>query len=223
MSKLMRFGLALFGAAASSVIVASSALATYDWEDTGANTTMSLTGHSTSAQVIVTKFGTTECANTEFTGTQTSTTTTTSPEKANTVGVIKVHPAYTGCKVLGFSSTWNTTGCEYEFTTATTTTGGPTAHAVVHIKGCTIHIIAAGGLCSIDIPAQENIGLAEFTDEGTGAGRHVKLTTSTANSNEIEYEGVGGLCSGKGVGGTTTGTIDFTAKSGNEAVGFWVT
>jgi hypothetical protein len=94
---------------------------------------------------------------------------------------------------------------------------------VVHIKGCTIHIVAAGGLCSVDVPAQENVGLVDLTNEGTGATRHVKVTASTAKTNEIEYEGVGGLCSGKGTGGTYAGTVDVTAKSEGKSVGVWVT
>lgn len=221
MRKLKVFSLTLFAIAALGAIAASSALATYDWEDTGSNTTASLTGSSTSSQVFVTKFGTIECTTGKFSGTQTSTTTTTTPEKANTVGAVVVHPEYTGCKALGFNATVNTTGCNYEFTTATTT--GSNAHAIVHTKGCTIHIVAAGGLCSVDVPAQENVGLVDFTNEGTGSGRHVKVTASAAKTNEIEYEGVGGLCSGKGTGGTYAGTVDVKAESEGKAVGVWVT
>lgn len=122
--------------------------------------------------------------------------------KVNTVGAAVMHPTDTSCKALESTATWHTTTCR-QFTTATTT--GTNAHAMIHLKSCTIHSVAAGGLYSVDIPEQENMGLADLTHEGACSDRYVKSATSAKHTSEREYQGVGGFCSGKGTGDTLAG------------------
>jgi hypothetical protein len=212
MHKLKVFGVALVALVALSAVLASAASATYR----SPKKTVSLTGKSTTAQVFKTKFGTIECSSGEFTGTQTG---EEEFEGEWTSKTITVHPTYTGCKALGFNATVNTEECKYDFTTATTTPGTG-SHAVVHLKcpsGQKIHIVAAGGLCSVNVGEQENVGIVDFMNEGSGETASVLVDSDHVEN--ISYEGVGGFCSGAGTGGTYTGKVSVTGTSGGESAG----
>lgn len=95
-----------------------------------------------------------------------------------------MHLKDTSCKALESTATWHTTNCR-QFTTATTT--GTNAYAIIHLRSCTIHSVAAGGLYSVDIPEQENMGLADLTNKGVRSGRYVKSATSAEHTSDSEY------------------------------------
>jgi hypothetical protein len=203
MRNLKVFGAVVVAMLALSAVVASAAFASYNSE----SESTSLTGKSTSSQVFKTKFGTIECSAGEFTGSQTG----------KTASSVRVHPSYTGCKALGFNATVTTTGCDYIFgsTSEVAGTGFGAAAEVTCETGKKIHIVAAGGLCSVDVGAQANVGNVDFMNESGAVG-----VASTANA--IAYEGVGGFCSGAGTGGSYEGSVKVTGTSEGSPTGISV-
>lgn len=217
MSKLKAAGLALVAMLALSAMLAATASAKYDSE----KEVTALLGTSEGASTFATDFGNLVCQHTELTGLQTGT--------AVGGGVFTsnhwtLHGTYKECKALGFNATVDTTGCDTTFTPPTKTEfTGP--HAVVDLiksgpAACDINIVAAGGLCSINIPEQTEMGLVDFMNEGAGATRDVTIDKTTTS---IDYTGVGGFCSGSGTNGTFKGTATVKGFSGANQVGIWVT
>lgn len=170
-----------------------------------------LEGVSTTTQTFTTTFGTVSCTGATFTG----------MSNGETFASIRVHPEYTGCKALGFNATVTTTGCDYtikaptEFLGVTVTTG--------IVLDCTvfneIKVVAAGGLCSINIPPQE-MGPPFFTEFGSGSARHIRIEFSS--SGPFVYKGVAGFCKGEGSNGKYSGSVTTKGFEGFEQVGFWI-
>lgn len=218
MRKISKFGIALVSVFALTAVVAAAAFASYNSEIVTTN----MTGTSTTNQVFNTKFGEVKCTSGTFTGSQTGTEKAAKNFAATTT---EVHPAYTGCTALGFSATVETTGCNYKFN-ATEGSATPEASSVSIIceTGKSIHIVAAGGLCSVNVSGgatNANVGKVGLMTVGAGTSREVEVVSK---ANNISYEGVGGLCSGAGTGGTYTGTVKVkgTNPTGGAQVGVFV-
>lgn len=217
MRNLKAVGLTLFAVIGLGAMFVPGAVAKYDSE----KEVTSLVGTSEGAQTKKTKFGNTVCQKAEFKGTQTGTAVGGGVFTANHT---TLHPTYTECKALGFNATWDTTGCDLTFTPATKTEStGP--HAVVDLvktgaAACDINIVAAGGLCSINIPEQTDMGLVDFMNVGVGATRDVTLDWTI---NSQDYNGVGGFCVGSGTDGVIEGQVTVKGFSGESQVGIWVT
>jgi hypothetical protein len=212
---LRGLGVAFLVLAATAVPLTSTASATYR----SPTKTVSVIGTTTSALVFKTKFGTFECSSAELSGLRVG---EEEIEGEWTSERLTLHPGFTGCRILGFNASVKTEGCDFSFTTATTTPGTG-SHAAMHLdcaSGKAIHVVGAGGLCSIDFGGQENIGLVDFMNEGSGETSSVIMSLSHVEN--FSYEGVGGFCSGAGTGGTVSGTVSITGTSGGEPVGFKV-
>lgn len=203
-------GLAIGGAQATAALAKYDALAA----------TTTLTGQAYGSQVFNTKFGEVKCNAVTFSGTKLGTEV---GFGVYTSTSLTLHPQYSECKALGFNATLTTTGCDYVLGSATGTAEN-NSHAPLQIQcgaGQEIKVVAAGGLCSINIPAQTGPGLVDLYSiiplTNTGEFR----VSSTLN--KIQYTGVGGFCSGKGEEGTLAGEVLVKGSSGGSQVGVWVT
>jgi hypothetical protein len=201
---------------AVSAIAASSAFATYDQ----AAKTATLSGSQTTKNIFTTDSGTVKCTEATFSGNGIGTTAeptagiTTFPE-------VTVHPVYTNCTAFGLAAEVKTTGCNYVFTTATTTTTG--SHAAVHVEcetGKEIEVIAGGGACVTKVPAQTPGGVVKFANEPAGK------VTATAEVTGISYSQAGTGCTGgnkSDTNGTYTGGVLLEGKNGVTPVNISVT
>jgi hypothetical protein len=203
--KLVLVSLALFSIAAIS---APGAQASYRSESTSTE----ITGSSTSPWVFKSKFGTTECSTVTYSGAMAGTSSET----------LAVHPSFSGCKALGFNATVTPTGCDFQMAiifSVPPLTELLAPFLVACAAANVLHVIAAGGLCSINFGAQEGAGNVALYNEGSGSTRTVRTESRVK---ELKYEGVGGFCSGAGTGGTISGETTFKGTSGETQVGIWV-
>lgn len=203
--------IALAGASAMQGISASRAAAVFDAEASP----LSLEGTQTNNHVIKTAVGNITCKKTKLTGTF----------QGAQVGVgvftsedLTLHPETNECTAFGFAAEVRTAGCDYTFT-RTGKDGAGTPIGPIHIvceAGKKIEIVAIG-FCVMEIPPQTPSGHVAYHNEGAGAARDIKMTTTVKG---IEYEGT---C-GNGKLGEAEGTTTLKAfEAGGAQRGTWVT
>lgn len=216
MRGVRRLGFTLAASIAVSLAFASAAHAV-SFRSEVATTTIKGTGLNT--WVFNSKFGEVKCTSVNYAGTMKG-----SEVKAGVFvsSSMTTHPEFSGCKALGFNATVSPTACDFamlglfaapplwEFAGAFIV-----ACAAINV----IHIVAAGGLCSINIPAQEGAGNVDFSNEGSGSSRTFRMGSTV---NKVEYEGIGGFCSGAGTGGTISAEASFKGSSGETQKGIWI-
>lgn len=197
------------------LVGAPIAEATYDQELTGTAATIS--GSQVTVNVITTISGSLKCEEVSYTGngigTMVEPTTGTT-----TYAEVTVHPKFAKCRHAGLLATVTTDGCNFVFTTATTTETAVTgfdAHAALHIEcepGKKIIINAGAGGCVGEIGEQTPSGVVDFKNEANG---HILWQWTITG---IAYHEEGLKCVGgtqNRTDGTLTGTVDVSGKNPN--------
>jgi hypothetical protein len=202
---LKALGLALVAAFAMSAVAASAAQAEAA-HFTATSPTGAVTFHATnhptetSEQEFNVDGGETRCSTFTATGTAEAT----DPEHPETIteSSIALHDVtYKGmyfagseaCEAFGLESETAFNGCEYDFHAGTIVNPG-TSEGTVDIvcpSGQQVEIVIAGGLCTLDFPAQTGInGITYHTVQTEG---HPEEITVEAHANNITYRETG-LC-----------------------------
>jgi hypothetical protein len=137
---------------------------------------------------------------------------------------VAVHPSFEGCNLLGVTTAFTTTGCNYEVTEATELKA-PTA--IVCEAGKSITIKDKAGLgCEVVIGPQSPSGQVSFTNVGTTKTRTINWQFETTG---IAYSWTAGCPNSKGkAGSNTNGSVSGSASMkgtnfAKEQVGIWVT
>jgi hypothetical protein len=206
-------GLALVVVFAMSAVAAASASAFFDSE---AETT-ALKGVQEGAHVFSTPIGSVSCTSAVFKETVSGT--EISGTGIFTAETVKVHPEYSGCTAFGFGANVKTEGCNYVFARTGESGGEKTGTVTVQCETGKKITIEAVGFCKMEVGSQGPLSSVNYKDQGSGAGRTVKVTAAVKN---IAYTGT---C-GSGSSSEYKGVANLTGHSGSEAgpqVGVWVT
>lgn len=137
-----------------------------------------------------------------------------------TYAELTVHPTYELCKgAFGLGASWNTTGCNFVFTTATTTERAKTGfdgHAPVYIEcesGAKIVITTSEGGCVAEFGEQTPSGVVDFKNEVNGT------VTWQWTLEGIAYHLAGLECGSNELGSFTNGTLTGSVNaSGQRAI-----
>ena len=146
---------------------------------------------------------------------------------------VSITPSYSEC--TGNSSTVAkvvTNGCSYKLKALTFS---PNSTGSIAVEGCTkmeVDIYASVAkmeanetLCVLGVPSASNTGITGIAgvNEGSGTGRHVKLTINSSNVDITRISGTAANCGAENkTTGTYTGTINATASKGGSEVGLFV-
>jgi hypothetical protein len=184
---LKALGLALVALGALSAISAGGASAAGERFHSEVEPTI-LTGTNTNTQVTAFGGANIECTSVTFRGTAT----------LKTESTLTLHPTYSGCSFLGEPATFDTTGCNYVFSSETV--GGRLPGEIECTTGYAIKLTSPG--CTLTFGAQKNTGGLAATNEGSGSTRDSKyvlqigVTFSKSGSLCFLISGTTGTCSG---------------------------
>jgi hypothetical protein len=161
-----------------------------------------LTGTNVGTHSIVTGETKLECTSVTFRGTA----------KLKTEATLTLHPAYSGCTYLGEPAAFDTTGCNYVFSSETI--AGRLPAEIECTTGYAMKLTTPA--CTLSFSAHKNTGGLTVTNEGSGTTRSSKAVSATG----VTFSKSGPLCFlVSGTTGTLTGTILFKGFNDNGVSG----
>jgi hypothetical protein len=169
---------------------------------------VTITGSQVEANVITTTAGTVKCTTATYAGTVAVTETS----------EIELQPSFSGCTAFGFPAHIHAS-CKVKGKISINTTTGEVDF--VCLVGQKITVTATTSSvnstlkCTLEIPAQTNVGTVTYSNTGAGATREilVSLNLSGINYTHTKGSGLGACTSGSSSTGTYKGSVQLTGEN----------